>query len=166
MNRTCLFLLQVMMLLVFLIFVMSLLVLTLTTRSCSAQTQNISFKVYVEQLAFKPDIVFLQETYDLKENSSCWNLWPHTPHCSPARSRGSGVTSLINRAEIDVVTTTSIFDGYILYNELCYNNLIFHAYNVLIPQSDETAILAFTALNSHISKCRDGVIILGGDYIH
>ena len=148
----------------FFILAMTLSVLTLNTGGCSAQTQNASLKVYVEQITFNPDLVLLQETYDLKENSSCWSVWPHTPFCSSGKTRGSGVTSLINQSKIDILKTTSIYDGYILYNELCYNNSTFHVYNVLIPQSDRNAILALTALDNHISDCSNGTIVIGGDF--
>ena len=42
----------------FFIFAMTLSLLTLKTGGCSAQTQNASFKFYVEQIAFNPDLVF------------------------------------------------------------------------------------------------------------
>ena len=106
------------------IFAMTLSVLTLNIGGCSAQTQNASFKVYVEQIAFNPNLVFLQETYNLNEKSSCWRTWSHTPFCSPGLSRGSGVTSLINKSKFDILSSSSVFDGYILYNKLCYNSSI------------------------------------------
>ena len=142
----------------------SLSLLTLNTGGCSELTKNASFKVYVEQIAFNPDIVLLQETYNLNKNSSCWSTWSHTPHCSVGPSRGSGVTSLINESKIDVLSSSSIFDGYILYNKLCHNNLIYHVYNTLIPQSDKSAILAISALHNHLSKCDDGIVLIGGDF--
>ena len=132
---------------------MTLSLLTLNIRGCSAQTHNASFKVYVEQLAFNPD--FLQETYNLNENSSCWRTWSHTPFCSPGISRGSGVTSLINKSRIYILSSSSVFDGYILYNKLCYNSsIIYHVDNTFIPQSDEIAILALSALHKHVSNSR------------
>ena len=37
-------------------------------------------------------------------------------------------------------------------------------YNVLIPQADEKATLAITALHNHISLCCDGTILIAGDF--
>ena len=149
---------------VYLNFVMSLSLLTLNTGGCSTQTQNVSFKVYVEQIAFNPDVIFLQETYQLKDSSACWNTWSHKPFCSPGISRGSGVTTLVNDSKIVVSSTYIVFDGYILYNKLCHNDRIYHVYNTLIPQSDEMAIQAIAALNDHTSTCCDGTIVIAGDF--
>ena len=143
---------------------MALSLLTLNTGGCSAQTQNASFQIYVDRIASNPDLVLLQETYTLTENSSSWNTWSHTPFCSPGPTRGSGVTTLINKSKIDILSSSSICDGYILYNKINYSHCIYHIYNTLIPQTDQKAIHAITALYNHCSSCSDGVIVIGGDF--
>ena len=42
--------------------------------------------------------------------------------------------------------------------------VIFIMTNTLIPQSDETAFLALSALHKHVSNCCDGTVVIGGDY--
>ena len=143
---------------------MALSMLTLNTGGCSSQTKNASFKIYVEQIAFNPSIIFLQETYHLKESDSCWNAWSHKPSCSPASMRGSGVTTLINSSKIDILSTHIVHDGHVLYNKICHNNCIYHVYNTLMPQCDKTAIQAITALNAHTSTCCEGVFVIAGDF--
>ena len=145
-------------------FAMTLSLLTLNTGGCSSRNQNASFKVYVEQITFNPDVILLQETYHLKDSNSCWNTWSHKPFSSPGITRGSGVTTLINSSKIDILSTSVVFDGYILYNKFCHNNCIYHVYNTLIPQSDDLAIQAITALNYHTSTCHDGTIVIAGDF--
>ena len=70
------------------------------------------------------------------------------------------MTSLINKSKFDILSSSSVFDGYILYNKLCYNSSIYHVYNTLIRQSDEIAFLALSALHKHVSKCCDGTALL------
>ena len=74
------------------------------------------------------------------------------------------MTSLINQSKFDILSSSSVFDGYILYNKLCYNSSIYHVYNTLIPQSDEIAFLALSALHKHVSNCCDGIVVIGGDF--
>ena len=59
--------------------VMALSLLTLNIGGCSAPTLN--------KITSNPVIVLLQETYTLNEKSRCWNVWSHTPFCSPGPTR-------------------------------------------------------------------------------
>ena len=145
-------------------FVMALSLLTLNTGGCSAISQNASFKVFVDHLTSNPDIVFLQETYQLNENSSCWREWSYVPFCSPSSSRGSGVTTLLNSSKIECLSSLSVCDGYILYHKICFNRAIYHIYNTLIPHDDRLALRTITALHDHVSSCNDGTIVIGGDF--
>ena len=54
------------------VLLMALTLATLNTRGCYDQLKNLSVKTYVDYTLHNPDIVFLQETYKLTENSSCW----------------------------------------------------------------------------------------------
>ena len=100
---------------------MTLSLLTLNTGGCSALTQNASFQVYIDQISSNPDLVLLQETYNLNESSPCWNMWSYTPYCSPGPTRGSGVTTLVKNTDIEVISSCSVFHGYILYTKIKFN---------------------------------------------
>ncbi len=76
-------------------FLMALSIATLNTQGCYEELKNLSIKTYVDLTLHNPDIVFLQETYKLNENSSCWEHCPYRVHCSPGDTRGAGVVTLI-----------------------------------------------------------------------
>ena len=105
---------------------MTMSLLTLNTGGCSALTQNASFQVYIDQISSNPDLVLLQETYNLNESSPCWNMWSYTPYCSPGPTRGSGVTTLVKNTDIEVISSCSVFHGYILYTKINFNNTLSH----------------------------------------
>ena len=144
---------------------MTLSLLSLNTGGCSSTTKNAALHVYVEHFFSTYDILLLQETHNLTEMSSCWGLWPHTPLSSPLISRGSGVTTLINTNNLDIISSSTIFPGHILYCKIKSNENIFHIYNVLIPQTDPIALRAINSLLSHLLLSRDdGIIVVGGNF--
>ena len=146
---------------------LSLSLLSLNTGGCSSNIKNAALHVYVENLFSSYDILLLQEleTHGLMEMSSCWSLWPYTPLFSSSISRGSGVTTLINTNNLDIISSSIIFPGHILHCKIKSNENIFHIYNVLIPQTDSIALRAINSLLSHLSLSRDdGIIVVGGDF--
>ena len=100
-----------------------------------------SVYTYVDNIAFNPDIVFLQEINDSSQNSSCWNIWSsYTPICAPAHTRGFGVAMLYRSNLFNVVDSSIIFESHILYLKVEFNNVLYHLYNVLIPQDNKVAL--------------------------
>ena len=150
----------------FLFFIfMTLSLLTLNTGGCSSPMKNASICTYVNNIAFSPDIVFLQETNDLVENSPCWSLWTsYTPITAPGHVRGSGIVTLYKSGSINVIDSQVLFDSYILYVKVQIENQLFHLYNVLIPQDNKIALEAIGCLANDFVKHSDGDILLGGDF--
>ena len=144
---------------------MTLSLLTLNTGGCASPVKNASICTYVDNIAFNPDIVFLQEINDSSQNSSCWNIWsPYTPICAPSRTRGSGVAILYRSNLFNVVDSSIIFESHILYLKVEFNNVLYHLYNVLIPQDNKVALSAIQCLEDDLVQRKDGVIIIGGDF--
>ena len=144
---------------------MTLSLLTLNTGGCASPLKNASICTYVNNIAFSPDIVFLQETYDFTSNSTCWSVWSsYTPIIAPGHMRGSGVATLYKSNALNVLDSQVIFQSYILYVKVQFENQLFHLYNILIPQDNNVAIEALNCLEDHLAKQSDGVIIVGGDF--
>ena len=55
------------------------------------------------------------------------------PICAPAHTRGSGVAILYRSNLFNVVDSSIIFEGHILYLKVEFNNVLYHLYNVLKP---------------------------------
>ena len=97
-------------------FAMALTFATLNTGGCSEELKNLTLRTYVDFTLHNPDVVLLQETYNLTENSSCWEHWPYHVHCAQGDSRGTGVTTLIKKnCDFNIITCSTIFNNYILY---------------------------------------------------
>ena len=149
----------------FLLIFMTLSFLSLNTGGCSSPVKNASIYKYVENIAFMPEIVFLQETNNLSKNSTCWNLWSsYDVICTPGHTQGSGVTTLLKKKSSFIIDSSVICDGHILYTEMKFNNIIYHLYNVLIPHDDRFALEAINLLSSHLASCKEGTLIIGGDF--
>ena len=144
---------------------MTLSLLTLNTGGCASPVKNASICTYVDNIAFNPDIVFLQEINDSSQNSPCWNIWSsYTPICAPSHTRGSGVAILYRSNLFNVVDSSIIFESHILYLKVEFNNVLYHLYNVLIPQDNKVALSAIQCLEDDLVQRKDGVIIIGGDF--
>ena len=144
---------------------MTLSLLTLNSGGCTGALKNASIQKYINTIHNNPNIIFLQESCRLTETDFCWNMWQHTPICSPSPTRGSGITTLVDKTKIDIILSENILPGHILYTQIYLNNTYFHLYNVLIPQNDNKAIDSLQALREHCVQRRgDGVIVIGGDF--
>ena len=144
---------------------MTLSFLTLNTGGCSDSVKNASLLSYVQNIAHNPDIIFLQETYNLMPGSPCWNLWNlYHVNCSPSTSRGSGLTTIVKKKQITSFDSSVIVDGNILYSKTCIDDTIYHLYNILIPHDDNCALKAIQSLHDHLCTIHNGIIVLGGDF--
>ena len=144
---------------------MTISLLTLNTGGCSSPLKNASIYTYVKNITSVPDIIFLQETNDLSEKCSCWNVWSsYHPICNPGPTRGSGVTTLLKENSLCIIENSVIHDGHILYVKIDLDGAIYHLYNILIPQDDTCALKAISSLSSHLNLRKDGHIIFGGDF--
>ena len=147
------------------LFIMSLSVATLNTRGCFGDLKNLSVKIYVDLTLHNPDIVFLQETYKLHENSSCWEQWPYRVTCAQGDTRGTGVVTLLrNNCNFNILDSCTIFPSYVLYHKIMYASNIYHVYNVLVPQKDDLALECIDTLRAHCGERSEGFIIVGGDF--
>ena len=107
------------------IFVMTLSLMTLNARGCSSSVKCASLHTFVDKLCNKPNIIFLQETFNLNDHFSFWNFGPnYTPFCNPSPSRGSGVTTLVKNT-ISVLESSYIYDEYVIYTPITYSDVIF-----------------------------------------
>ena len=137
-------------------FAMALTFATLNTGGCSEELNNLSVRTYVDFTLHNPDVVLLQETYNLTEHSSCWEHWPYRVHCAQGDSRGTGVTTLIKKnCDFNIITCSTIFNNYILYLKIKSDSTIYHVYNFLIPQKDS---LAFECIRSFHAHCTEQII--------
>lgn len=146
-------------------FFMALSIVSLNTGGCSEEIRNLSVQSYVDLTLRNPDIVLLQETYNLHENSSCWKHWPYRVHCPQGDSRGTGVVTLFkNNRNLNILVSTTLVQNHILYNRIELNSIIYHVYNVLIPQKDALAFQCIDSLLAHSSQLSEGFVIVGGDF--
>ena len=150
---------------VYLIFAMTLSLVTLNTGGCTTALKNASIRTYVNNLCNDPDIVFLQETFFLNSDSPVWKMWSYTPLCAPSPTRGSGITTLIKKKNIDIIDSKIISDGHIFFTKIRTNNTFFYLYNFLVPQNDKSALEAIQSFQEHCAQLADdGVIVIGGDF--
>ena len=110
----------------------------------------------MSNLTPKPDIILLQETYTLTEKSLCWRNWHnYTPNCAPGTTPGSRMTILI-RNNINLVASSVIVAGHILFAQVKHNNYVFNIYNFLVPQKDSIALFIFEKCDYHCGQQAEG----------
>ena len=142
---------------------MVLSLLTLNTGGCSSPVKNASIFAYADNICNKPDIILLQETYNLTDDNHCWNTWyNYTPLCNPSPSRGSGVTVLLKN-NINLIESSIIHNGHVSYVKINFNNILYSIYDVLIPQSNRESLKAIQHFTEHSDSLSDSTIIVGGD---
>ncbi len=138
---------------------------TLNTGGCSEELKNLSVRTYVDLTLHNPEIVLLQETYNLTEHSSCWEHWPYRVLCAQGDVRGTGVAILLKKScDFNILATCTIFKNYILYLKIELDSIIYHVYNFLIPQKDRLALDCIDSFLAHCKDHNDGFVVLGGDF--